>query len=150
MTKESHPDPSHPPSRWMALDVGTRSIGVAITDPLRISARPLAVLKRSTLEQDLHQILELVVGHHVCRIVVGRPLHLSGEESPVLARITPLYERLKTDCGVQVRWAEERLSSKEAETVMRRAGLSPRRHRARRDAFAAALILTWYLEEQRD
>lgn len=134
-------------TRWMALDVGAKKIGVALSDPLRVAARPLATLKRKNLEADVEAVGKLAREHGVERIVVGRPIYLTGEESETLALIQPLFERLQAHTPFTVVWAEERLSTKEAERLMRELKVPREQRLARRDEFAAALILQWYLEE---
>lgn len=134
--------------RWMGLDVGARSIGVALTDPLRITSRPLTTLRRKGLGQDAQRILELIRQHEVVQLVVGRPCHLDGRPGEVLGQIEPLARRVEQLCGLPLAWAEERLSSKEAERLMAEMGCSVAERRRRRDEFAAALILRWFLDEQ--
>lgn len=134
--------------RWMGLDVGSRRIGVALSDPLRITARPLEVFERTTLDADLLQVRKLIEEHQVVRLVVGVPRRLDGSESAATALVEAFVAQLIERAGVPVIRAEERLSSKEAEHLMAELDIPPSRRRERRDAFAAALILKWYLESQ--
>lgn len=133
--------------RIMALDVGSRRIGIALSDPLKITASPSALYERKTLEEDVEFLLEFAAEHQVDEIIVGHPVYLSGEESRVLECIKPIFESLRQGADLKVNWCEERLSSREAEKVLLGKGYSPREVRKNRDSFAAALILTWYLEE---
>ncbi|HUV12693.1 MAG TPA: Holliday junction resolvase RuvX [Acidobacteriota bacterium] len=133
--------------RWMALDVGSKVIGIAVSDPLKMTARPLKTLKRTDLQKDLAEVLRLAESNDVSRIILGRPIYLSGEESKTLSFIDPLMEALREQWIGEVDWADERLSSKEAEQLMGELGIKPSERRKRRDEFAAALILQWYLEE---
>ena len=133
--------------RLMALDVGTRKIGIAITDPLHLCARPLMTLRRSDLDEDRDRLLDLIREYEVGKVIVGLPLHLDGDESSTLDCIRPLTEELR-EAQVAVAWQDERLSTRLAEEWMSREKL-PVGDRARlRDQYAAALILQWYLEEQ--
>ncbi len=134
--------------RWMALDVGSRNVGVAVTDPLKLTARPLTTLKRRDLEADVEALRDLMQRHAVERLIVGLPLHLSGERSPTLDRIEPLVKRVQETTSVLVEWMDERLSTKEAEQLMKELRLSQTDRRRKRNEFAAALILKWYLEEK--
>ena len=131
----------------MALDVGSKVIGIAVSDPLKMTARPLKTLKRTDLQKDLAEVLRLAESNDVSRIILGRPIYLSGEESKTLSFIDPLMEALREQWIGEVDWADERLSSKEAEQLMGELGIKPSERRKRRDEFAAALILQWYLEE---
>lgn len=133
--------------RWMGLDVGSRTIGVALTDLLRITTRPWGTLRRKGLEEDAQRILDLIREHEVTQLVIGCPRHLDGRPGEVLSQIEPLARRIQQQSGLRVEWAEERLSSKEAERLMAEMGCSVDERRKRRDEFAAALILRWYLDE---
>lgn len=132
------------------MDVGSKTIGVAISDPLKITARPLTTIKRKDLLNDLQTVVGLAESNNVTRIILGRPTYLTGEESPNLTFIEPLMEGLRREWPGELDWAEERLSSKEAEALMAELGVEPSQRRSKRDQFAAALILQWYLEEVTD
>lgn len=134
-------------SRWMALDVGSKRIGVAITDPLKLTARPLTTLHRINLTIDVAQICKLIDAHEVEKLVVGLPLRLGGSRSPTQEFIRPLIAQLKTATHVPIASAEERLSTKRAEDIMSRKKLSLRERRKKRDQVSAAVILEWYLDE---
>lgn len=134
-------------SRWMALDVGRKKVGVALTDPLKIMVRPLTTLQRESQEVDVEKVRHMVREHEVERIIVGMPRHLGGQKSAVLEHVEPLIERLRESLQIPVEWAEERLSTKEAERLMRETGLSLPERRKKRDEFSAAVILQWYLNE---
>ncbi len=133
--------------RWMALDVGSKVIGVAISDPLKMTARPLTTIKRRELTIDLAEVIKLAELNNVARIILGRPTYLSGQESSNLSFINPLMEGLRESWNRELDWADERLSSKEAEELMGELGIKASERRKKRDQFAAALILQWYLEE---
>ena len=131
----------------MALDVGSKVIGIAISDPLKMTARPLTTISRRELQGDAAEVLALAESNNVARIILGRPTYLSGQESTSLSFIEPLMETLGESWDGELDWADERLSSKEAEELMSELGIKPSERRKKRDQFAAALILQWYLEE---
>ena len=133
----------------MALDVGSKTIGVAITDPLKITVRPLKTLLRENLTSDAEQIGELIEEQDIERLVVGMPRHLGGERSSIADLIEPLVKLLEQNLEIPVASAEERLSTKEAERLMAEVNLPLAERRQRRNEFAAAVILEWYLEEYR-
>jgi putative Holliday junction resolvase len=133
----------------MSLDVGSKTIGVAITDPLKITVRPLTTLARATIGVDAQTICRLMEEQQVDKLVVGMPKHLDGSRSDTLQFIEPLVEHLKTVSEVPIEWAEERLSTKRAEELMAEAGLSLAERRKKRNEYSAAVILQWYLEESR-
>lgn len=135
-------------ARWMALDVGSKSIGVALTDTLNVMASPLTTLARNSQSIDVRQVSQLVQTHGVEKLIVGRPRHLGGESSDVCTQVVePFVIQLKEVCPVPIVWAEERLSSKEADQRMVEAGLPQTERLKRRNEFAAAVILEWYLTE---
>ncbi len=136
-------------TRWMALDVGSKTIGVAVTDPLKVTVRPLKTLIRDNLDRDTERICQLIERQQIERLVVGRPRHLGGQRSTTLNLIEPLVSRLEQSLEIPIESAEERLSTKEAERLMAEAGLAVAERRKRRNEFAAAVILQWYLEESR-
>lgn len=147
--KKARPElnPSLSGERWMALDVGSERIGVAISDALRLIARPLTTVRRRSLARDAEKIVELARRHHARTMVVGRPRQLDGGPSATLSLIEPLAQVLEHDWGLDVVWADERLSTREAERLMAEAGLPIEERRRKRDEYAAAVILTWYLQE---
>ncbi len=133
--------------RWMALDVGHKRIGVAITDPLKILARPLQSLSRRTLEQDVRAIRSLLQEHAVSCLIIGLPRHLDGRPSAITEMIETLLEKLTEHCSIDVKWCDERLSSKEAEERMAQVKIPLEERRGMRDAYAAAIILERFIEE---
>ena len=135
-------------TRWMALDVGTKRCGVAVTDPLKLTSRPLLTFERTRLEEDVERLTGLMRQYQVERLIVGQPRHLSGRSSSVAQAAIPLVSRLRRLDTVPVEWMDERLSTKEAESVMRELGIPEHLRRQKKDEFAAAVILKWYLEER--
>jgi putative pre-16S rRNA nuclease len=133
-------------NRIMALDVGKKRIGIALSDPMKLTASPNSVYSRKSLPEDVEYFLEFARENIVDEILIGYPLYLTGGESLVIGEIKPLYEALKDQFEHDVIWCEERLSSKEAEKIMLEKGYNRKELKENRDSFAAALILTWYLE----
>jgi putative Holliday junction resolvase len=133
----------------MALDVGSKTIGIAITDPLKVTVRPLKTLLRENLDRDAERIGELIDEQDIERLVVGMPRHLGGERSSIADLIEPLVKLLELNLDIPIASAEERLSTKEAERLMAEVDLPLAERKKRRNEFAAAVILEWYLEECR-
>lgn len=134
--------------RFLGLDIGHRRVGVAISDPLGVAARPLVTIARTADGSDLEQLAALACEHQVCGLVAGLPRHLDGREAATAAEVRNFAEAVGSRCGLPVEWAEERLSSKEAERLMAELKVPVSERRRRRDEFAAALILTWFLESR--
>ncbi len=133
--------------RWMALDVGNRRIGVAVSDPLRLTARPLTTLVRTPDEAEFRQLVDLLDQWEIARLIVGCPYRLTGESSDSTRMVEAFIARMHEVTDVPLERADERLSSKEAERLMAEMRIPIGERRAKRDAFAAALILEWYLGE---
>jgi len=136
----------------MALDVGKVRIGVALSDPLGYTAQPLLTLWRKSRGEDLRSLLQLIRKHEVARIVVGNPLHMSGDLSPWAAKVQQFAEELRTRSGLPVELWDERLSSVEAHEILDEAGHDRRDRKQIIDQVAAVVILRGWMEsrEQRE
>lgn len=132
--------------RILALDVGEKRIGLAVSDPLGITAQGLEVLIRKDPETDLARLLEVARKWHVQEIVVGFPRHMDGREGKQAPAIMELAQALGDALGAKVTPWDERLTTVQAERVLLQADLSRRRRRRVVDQVAAVLILQSYLE----
>ena len=132
--------------RILALDVGSKRIGLAVSDPLGITAQGLGVLTRKDRSEVLAQLLEVARKWQVQRVVVGLPRHLDGRLGDAAPEILELARDLRGALGVRVVTWEERLTTVEAERVLLQADLSRRRRRQVLDQQAAVLILQNYLD----
>jgi putative pre-16S rRNA nuclease len=141
---------SSEPGRIMALDVGGRRIGVALSDPTRVLASPLTTLRAEPRARAIAEIAALVVQHDVTALVVGLPLTLSGEIGPQAQLIQTFAEELRAALDVPIHMFDERLTSVAAERLMQDLGIKPERRRARIDEVAASIILQDFLETQRE
>jgi putative Holliday junction resolvase len=132
--------------RILALDVGEKRIGLAVSDPLGITAQGLGVLARTDPETDLARLLDLAREWRVQEIVLGLPRHMDGRPGQAVPAILELARRLQEALGVKVATWDERLTTAEAERVLLQADVSRRRRRQVVDQLAAVLILQGYLE----
>lgn len=132
--------------RILALDLGSHRIGLAISDPLGIVAQPLSTLIRSGKARDLAALARLAAEHEASRIVVGLPLLPSGEEGPEAAAARRFARELARYTGLPVELHDERLTTKQAERVLRASGARARERVRVVDRLAAALILQSYLD----
>ena len=141
----------HPrkPLRYLGLDMGTRRVGVAVSDELGLTAQPVLTLGRKrNPRDDLRSLARLARRFGVAGIVVGLPLRLSGEESPQ-ARITRAFaEELGKLTGLPIYFEDERLTSREAHAILYQAGRKRQTHRRVVDQVAATVILRGFLERQ--
>jgi putative Holliday junction resolvase len=145
---------------WLGLDVGTRRIGIALSNALGI-AQALMTLERSAPRRDQRSILRLARRHGCAGLVVGNPLHLSGDSSRQTGRVHTFIEQLQalmheqaTQAGEHDRpilpihlW-DERLSTSEAQAALAATGGAHQRPRGLIDQVAAVLILQGWLDAQ--
>ncbi len=140
--------------RYLALDVGDRRIGVAVSDETGLIATPLTVIRRRSRVEDFARIARLVREEEAGRLIVGHPLNDDGSAGPQARRIeryaTALSEALQAEgLDLPLIFWDERLSTMRAQEMMISAGRTARDRQARIDAVAAAVILQDFLDEQR-
>ena len=134
------------PSRVIALDVGERRIGVAVSDPTGTLATPHTVIQRRSKVEDFAAVAHLVAELEVERVVVGLPLSLNGEVGPQARRVTRYAQALAQTLDIPVELYDERYSTVTADALLAEGG---RKRRVHIDAAAAAVILQDYLDSQR-
>jgi putative holliday junction resolvase len=137
--------------RVLGLDVGSKTIGVALTDEAGIAAHPLLVIARKGTDSDVSTIQTLVVEHDIRQIVIGMPFELSGKVGHRAKRVRELASALAARLGDAVKLYEqdERFTTAEAERVLLDADLSRHKRKQVIDQQAAALILQAWLDGQR-
>jgi putative Holliday junction resolvase len=140
--------PSEVP-RLMGLDVGDRRIGVAVSDPLGLTAQPVLTLVRSNRRQDLKSLMRMIRKYGCREVVVGNPLYMSGDQSPQAAKAQGFAQMLREETGLPVHLWDERLTTTEAHRHLHAAGLAGSEHRAVVDQVAAVLILQGFLDTRR-
>lgn len=133
------------PRRILAIDYGILRLGLAISDELQSTARPLTVLKRTNRRELFRNLRKICRDYGVARILVGHPVHLSGDSSPMAEEATKFAARLRKELNLDVELADERLTTWEARQTIRESGLSSRRKSALVDDVAAAILLREYL-----
>lgn len=133
--------------RILAVDPGSRRIGVALSDPQRILAQPLTTLSSGGRRRDVQALVELAREHEAVAVVVGLPYHMDGSEGPSFASAVRLIEDLRDASGLPVCGWDERLTSVQAERTLISAGVrrDKRRRKGTVDRVAAALILESFL-----
>ncbi len=145
------PSPEHPdlPPRVLGLDVGTKRIGLAVSDPLGITAQGLPTLGRQNKRTDFARLEELVREYQVAEFVVGHPRRLSGAASAQTERVEQFADELRRRFGLPVHLWDERLTSVEANRLLRESEMSIRRRGEVVDRLAAVLILQGFLDCRR-
>lgn len=145
--------------RILALDLGSKTLGLAVSDPLGLTAQGLPTVKRTDRRGDLERLRELVNAYQVERIVVGHPLHLKGYAAARAQEAERFADRLRRDLKLPVELFDERLTTAEAERLVRESGQAsggrrPSRLRQEKqkgaiDQIAATLLLQTYLDHAR-
>ena len=130
----------------IAIDLGARRIGVAVTDALRMTAQPQATIARRGGQRDLDAIAALVRTHDAERVVLGLPLSPDGEVGRAAASVQAFAARLRQAIDVPIDLIDESFSTVEAEEVLLAADLSRARRREVIDKVAAAVILRRWLD----
>lgn len=132
--------------RILCLDFGTARIGVAASDPLHITAQGLDTIKVKSKAETFAEIKNLIEKYDVSEIVVGNPLTMTGKEGKKSASVKKFVSKLKERFSLPVILQDERLTSKEAEKIMREAGKKPSLEKENVNKVAAILILQSYLQ----
>ncbi len=133
--------------RYLGLDVGSRRIGVAVSDELGLTAQPVLTLERRGSRRDaLRSLARLCRRFGVTGIVVGNPLHLSGEVSPRAAKTQAFAAELGELAGLPIYLWDERLTTHDAHQILYQAGQPRQEHRKLVDQVAATIILQSFLD----
>ena len=131
--------------RVLALDVGKKRIGLAVSDELGITAQGIETLQRSRVRDDLDALKQIAAQWNVQTLLIGNPLHMSGSESRQSEYTREFAERLSRHLDVPVVFWDERLTSAEAERVLKQSGASLEQRKSAVDRLAAVLLLESYL-----
>ncbi len=135
--------------RIMGLDVGTHTIGIAVSDELRITAQGLKILKRKSMEEDFREMAAIIHQFEIEKIVVGLPKNMDGTLGKQAEKVLRWTETLKAEVQIPVVTWDERLSTVGASKVLLEADLSRRKRKRVIDKVAAILILQGYLDQSR-
>jgi putative Holliday junction resolvase len=134
----------------MALDVGTKRIGVAVADPSGAFALPVGTIERTNLNADLAAIAEFVESYRVRDLVVGDPVRLSGERGIAAAKMDAFVEQLRRAFSGTIHRVDERMTTAQATKTLIAADVSRKKRKKVVDKMAAALILESFLGRRRN
>ena len=151
MSSPVNPPSSSPiatPPRVLALDVGFRTIGLAVSDPLGITAQGLQTIRRRNKRADFEALGQVLQRYAVREIVVGYPLRMSGSAGAQSEKISAFAEELRRRFALPVHLWDERLTSAQANRLLRETEMSIRRRSQVVDRLAAVLILQCFLEHR--
>lgn len=137
------------PGRILAIDLGDKRIGLAISDPLGMTAQGLPTLARRNTRQDQSFLRSVVKQYGIALIVLGNPLNMNGTEGSQSAKARQFAAQLSRRLKVEVQLWDERLTSVEAERVLKESGMRPDRTAGAVDRLAAVLLLQNFLDSRR-
>ena len=136
--------------RLLALDVGSKTIGLAVSDPLGITAQGLETIRRKNKRTDLAALRSVIDQYGVAEMVVGLPLRMSGQEGTQAEKMREFVALLEKEFGLPVHLMDERLTSVEANRVLRESEMSIKKRAGAVDRLAAVLILQSFMELQKN
>jgi putative Holliday junction resolvase len=130
----------------LAIDFGLKRMGLAISDALGVTAQGLPTLERTRLEDDLRQIRQLAEEYGAERVIVGNPVSRAGTETAMSRQVAAFAEKLRRRLTCPVEFWDERLTSAEANRMLRDSGMGIEKRRRAVDRVAASLLLQSYLD----
>ena len=133
-------------NRILGLDYGERRIGVALSDPLKIIARPLITIDKKKINDYFSKILEIINNNNISTVVVGLPLTLKGDNSKQTDDVISFVNELRIKIQLPIITIDERLSSKAAEKSLKNQGIKTGYNKELIDVTAAAIFLQEYLD----
>ncbi len=136
--------------RVIAIDYGTKAIGVAICDELQLTVRPLTTIRQEKQNQMpvVERIAELAREHEISALVVGLPLNMNGTRGTAAEKVEKFVADLRPHLSIPIILIDERLTSYEADQILREMGVGQKERKAKSDEYAAVLILQDYLDGQ--
>ena len=132
--------------RIMSLDVGSRTIGIACSDALLMTAQGIETIRRTSLEKDFNRLQELIAEYEVHELVVGMPKNMNGTKGERAEKTEEFVEKMKEVIDLPVTYWDERLSTVMAERQLIAADVSRKKRKSVMDKMAAVVILQGYLD----
>ena len=132
--------------RILALDLGKKRIGLALSDPLGITAQGLPTLERTNLRHDMAALAALIADRGVTLLLMGNPIHMSGHEGRQAAYVHEFAERLAGETGIALKYWDERLTTVEVHRVLRSSGIGIEKRARAIDKLSAVILLESYLD----
>ncbi len=133
-------------TRIMGLDLGSKTIGVAITDPLNMMAQPLETIHRTSLVKDLERLKTIICEYDIGEIVLGNPINMSGTSSENSKSVLLFKDKLTAEINLPVVSWDERLSTQAMQRMLIDADVSRQKRKKVIDKLAAVFILQGYLD----
>lgn len=136
-------------NRILGLDVGDKTIGVAVSDPLKITAQGLKTIRRNSYNKDIEQLKEIVQAYNVDKIIVGLPKRLNGTIGIQGEKTIKFVEKIKKDLNLPIEFQDERFTTSLSEKILINADVKRKKRKQIIDKVAAVQILSTYLERTR-
>ncbi|MEJ8553104.1 Holliday junction resolvase RuvX [Tepidibacter sp. Z1-5] len=136
--------------RIMGLDVGNKTIGVAVSDLMQLTAQGITTVRRKGIKTDLEELDKIIKEKEVSEIVVGLPKNMNGTLGPQSEKVVKFTEKLKTITDLEIKFWDERLTTVAAERSLIEADVSRQKRKKVIDMLAAVLILQGYLDMKRN
>lgn len=133
--------------RYIGLDVGDRTIGVAVSDPLGYTAQGITTVRRKSLEKDFDNLREIFINYEISEIIVGLPKNMNGTIGPQAEKAMEFGRVLEEEFGHKVIFWDERLTTMAAHRAMLEADMSRKKRKGLVDKIAATYILQGYLDK---
>ena len=132
--------------RILGLDVGDKTVGVAVSDLLGLTAQGITTIRRESKKKDFQALEELIVQYEIKKVVVGLPKNMNGTLGPQSEKTMKFGEKLKNKFGVEIIYIDERLTTKSAERVLIEGDMRRKNRKKVIDKVAAVFILQAYLD----
>lgn len=133
--------------RLLGLDVGDKTIGVAVSDPLGFTAQGVTTIRRNGIKKDLEELSAIIEKYNIKEVVVGLPKNMNNTIGPQGEKVLKFVEKLKDKLNVEVILQDERLTTVSAERALVNADVSRKKRKGVIDKVAATFILQSYLEK---
>ena len=134
--------------RVLGLDIGTKRIGLALSDPLLITAQPFETILRKPENDALNKISEIIKNYNVKKIVAGLPLMMNGDYGPQAKDCEEFAKKIEQKTNINVILVDERLTSFEAEEILKSQGVKYTKDKGKVDMVAASIILQEFLDRK--
>ncbi|HEY5556910.1 Holliday junction resolvase RuvX [Acetobacterium sp.] len=132
--------------RILGIDVGDKRIGIAVTDPLQITAQGVMTYRRKTRDDDLEAFREIIEKYELKKIVAGLPLNMDGTESAQTRKTQNFCQFIKKRLNVEIIYIDERLTSSWSEKILIEGNVSRKKRKEYIDTLAAQMILQSYMD----
>ena len=134
--------------RFMGLDVGTKTVGVALSDPMGMIANGYETIKRTDIKEDIGRLVKIVEEKDVSKIIVGMPYNMNGSLGPQAQRVMSFIDFLKKEIANEIIYIDERLTTVSAERVLIDQKVRREKRKEHIDKIAATFILQTYLDSR--